>query len=75
MLANNSYSVSIVTNLRGDILTRLDIYKPFRAALNNIHTQIHSSCPKELEELYTAEFSDKVKSWGITGKQFVSTLC
>ena len=62
-LANNSYSVSIVTNLRGNLLTRIDIYNPFRVTLNKVPTQIHCACSKELEELYTAEFEAKVKRW------------
>ncbi len=63
LLANDSYSVSIVTNLRGDLLTRIDIYNPFRVTLNNVPTQIHCTCSKELEELYSAEFEAKVKRW------------
>ena len=62
-LANNSYSVSIVTNLRGDLLTRIDIYNPFRVTLNKVPIQIHCVCSKELEELYSAEFEAKVKRW------------
>lgn len=63
LLANASYSVSIVTNLRGDLLTRIDIYNPFRVTLNKVPTQIHCTCSKELEELYTVEFEAKVKRW------------
>jgi len=63
LLANDSYSVSIVTNLRGDLLTRVDIYHPFRVTLNKVPTQIHCTCSKELEELYSAEFEAKVKRW------------
>jgi len=67
-LINDSYSVSIVTNLRGDILTRIDIYNPFRVTLNAIPTRIHCTCSKELEELYTVEFEAKVKRWTKTVK-------
>ena len=63
MLANDSYSLSIVTNLRGDLLTRIDIYNPFRVTLNKVPTQINCTCSKELEELYSAEFEAKVKRW------------
>lgn len=63
MLANDSYSVSIVTNLRGDLLTRLDFYKPFRLTLDGVSTRVHYTCSKELEELYTAEFEAKVTRW------------
>ncbi len=63
LLANESYSVSIVSNKRGDLLTRIDIYNPFRVTLNNVPTQIHCTCSKELEELYSAEFVAKVKRW------------
>ena len=62
-LANNSYSVSIVTNLRGDLLSRIDIYNPFRVTLNKVPIQINCTCSKELEELYSAEFEAKVKRW------------
>lgn len=68
LLANDSYSVSIVTNLRGDLLTRIDIYNPFRVTLNKVPIQIHSTCSKELEELCTAEFEAKVKRWTKIGK-------
>jgi hypothetical protein len=67
-LANNSYTVSIVTNLRGDLLTRIDLYHPFRITLNDVPTRIHCSCSKELEELYTAEFESKIKRWKGTVK-------
>ncbi len=61
MLANGSYSVSIVTNLRGDILARLDVYKPCHIALDNVPTQIYCPCSKERQEEYKAEFDAKVK--------------
>ena len=62
-LANNSYTVSIVTNLRGDLLARVDLYHPFRITLHDVPTRIHCACSKEMEELYTAEFESKVKRW------------
>ena len=69
MLANGSYSVSIVTNIRGDILTRLDVYHPCHITLDKVPTHIHYQCSKELEELYTAEFESKVKRTGMVVKQ------
>ena len=77
MLANGSYSVSIVTNIRGDILTRLDVYHPCHLILDKVSTQIHYQCSKELEELYTTEFEAKVKRTGIVLKKndrFVPTM-
>jgi len=69
MLANGSYSVSIVTNFRGDMLTRLDVYHPCHITLDKVPTHIHYQCSKELEELYTAEFESKVKRTGMVVKQ------
>ncbi len=77
MLANGSYSVSIVTNIRGDILTRLDVYNPCHLTLDKVPTQIHYQCSEELEELYTAEFEAKVKRTGIVIKKknrFIPTM-
>ncbi|MCD6162970.1 MAG: hypothetical protein J7K40_11240 [candidate division Zixibacteria bacterium] len=77
ILANGSYSVSIVTNIRGDILTRLDVYHPCHLILDKVLTQIHYPCSKELEELYTAEFEAKVNKTGIVVKKndrFVPTM-
>ncbi len=77
MLTNDSYSLSIVTNLRGDLLTRLDFYKPFRLTLDGIATRVHYTCSKDLEELYTAEFEAKVTRWSDIvrpSKQLVPTV-
>jgi hypothetical protein len=61
LLANGSYSVSVVTNLRGEILTRIDVYNPCHMVADKIPTLIHCPCSKELEELYSTEFQAKVK--------------
>ncbi|MCD6163119.1 MAG: hypothetical protein J7K40_12000 [candidate division Zixibacteria bacterium] len=77
MLANGSYSVSIATNIRGDILTRLDVYHPCHLILDKVPTQIHYPCSKELEKIYEAEFIAKVTRTDITAKQsnkFVPTM-
>ena len=60
-LANGSYSVSIVTNLHGDILTRIDVYNPCHMTADKIPTQIHYPISDEFLELYSAEFESKVK--------------
>ena len=60
-LANGSYSVSIVTNHEGSILTRIDVYKPCHMMADKIPTQIHYPLSEELLEQCTAEFESKVK--------------
>jgi hypothetical protein len=40
-LANGSYSVSIVTNARGDLLSRIDVYQPCHMTLDKVTTRIH----------------------------------
>ena len=61
LLANGSYSVSIVTNARDDILTRLDVYKPCHMVLDKVLTQIYYPQDDELTEQLEAEFKAKVK--------------
>lgn len=61
LLANGSYSVSIVTNARNDILTRLDVYNPCHMVLDKIPTQIYYPQDDELEKQLEAEFKAKVK--------------
>jgi hypothetical protein len=60
-LANGSYSVSIVTNSRGDILSRIDVYQPCHMTLDKVATRIHYPLSSEMSELYTTEFQSKVK--------------
>ena len=60
-LANGSYSLSIVTNLRGDILSRIDVYSPCHMTLDKVPVQIHYPIPDEMLEYHTAEFESKVK--------------
>jgi hypothetical protein len=62
LLANGSYSVSIVTNLSGDLLTRIDVYNPVHMTLDKVPTQVHCPCSTEIAEMYTAEFKTKVKA-------------
>jgi len=63
LLANGSYSVSIVTNLSGDLLTRIDVYNPCHITVDKIPTQVHCPCSKEIAEMYTVEFQAKVKAF------------
>ena len=59
-LANSSYMISIVTNKDKDMLTRIDIYKPFHVTVNEIDTDIHYPEEPELEEFCVQEFNTKV---------------
>ncbi len=61
LLANGSYSVSIVTNSRDEILTRIDVYKPCHMVLDRVATQIYFPQDGELKEQLEAEFKAKVK--------------
>ena len=77
MLANDSYSLSIVTNLQGDILTRIDVYHPFHMTVDKVPTRIRYQCSREMEELYTAEFEAKVKRTDVIFKRknkFIPTM-
>jgi hypothetical protein len=74
VLANGTYSVSIVTNARGDILARIDVYNPCHMTLDKVPTQVHYPIPDEMREFYAAEFQAKVKTskpvaWTKTGKK------
>jgi hypothetical protein len=60
-LANGSYSVSIVTNSRGDLLSRIDVYQPCHMTLDKVVTRIHYPLSSEMSELYTTEFQSKAK--------------
>jgi hypothetical protein len=60
-LANGSYSLSIVTNLHGDILTRIDVYNPCHIVLDKVPTQIYYPQPEELRDSLETEFTLKVK--------------
>jgi hypothetical protein len=60
-LANGDYSISIVTNQLGDILTRIDVYHPCHMVLDKVLTRIFYAQPEEEKELLKAEFEAKVK--------------
>ena len=60
-LSNNSYTISIVTNLRGDILCRLDIYNPVHVTLDEIPVQVYYPEEDSLSEWCKEEFERKVK--------------
>ena len=60
-LSNNSYTVSIVTNLKGEILCRLDIYNPVHVTIDEIPVQIYYPEEDSLSEWCKEEFERKVK--------------
>jgi len=59
-LANSSYMISIVTNKKKDILTRIDVYQPFHITLNKVETAIQHPDDLELLEFCKKEFMAKV---------------
>jgi len=60
-LANNSYTLSIVTNLRGEILCRLDIYNPVHVTLDELPVQVYYPEEETLSDWCRQEFERKVK--------------
>jgi hypothetical protein len=60
-LANGSYALSVVTNLQGDILARIDVYNPCHMILDKIPVQIYYPQTDDLREQLEAEFKAKVK--------------
>ena len=60
-LSNNSYTVSIVTNLKGEILCRLDIYNPVHVTIDEIPVQIYYPEEDSLSDWCREEFERKVK--------------
>jgi proteasome lid subunit RPN8/RPN11 len=59
-LANSSYVISIVTNKDGDILARVDIFKPFHVTVNEAVVDIYYPADEHLRKLCKKEFKDKV---------------
>jgi len=59
-LSNGSYFISIVTNKKGDVLCRVDLYSPFRIALDEV--TVETAIPNfGLLEECKVEFAAKVK--------------
>ena len=66
-LTNSSYMISIVTNKKKDILTRIDVYQPFHITLNKIETSIQHPDDPELFEFCKKEFKAKVVEHSFVG--------
>lgn len=60
---NDEWMISIVSNKRGEILARLDIYKPLRVTLNNLPVKIYYPYDVALEKSWRDEVKEKVKSF------------
>ena len=59
-LANSNYLVSVVTNKNGDILARVDIFKPFHITLNDLKVEVYYPKDPGLSEFCKVEFATKV---------------
>jgi proteasome lid subunit RPN8/RPN11 len=59
-LANSSYLISIVTNKDGDILARIDIFKPFHITVNEVIVDIYYPADEHLKKFCKKEFKEKV---------------
>ena len=59
-LANSSYLISIVTNKDGDILARIDIFKPFHITVNEVVVDIYYPADESLKKHCKKEFKEKV---------------
>jgi hypothetical protein len=59
-LANGDYLLSLVTNKRGDMLARLDIYKPARVTVDDVSVSVRSRGESQLETCQK-EIQEKVK--------------
>jgi len=59
-LANSSYVISIVTNKDGDILARIDIFKPFHITVNEVVVDIYYPADDSLKKHCRKEFKEKV---------------
>jgi hypothetical protein len=59
-LANSSYVISIVTNKDGDILARIDIFKPFHITVNETIVDIYYPADEHLKKHCKKEFKEKV---------------
>ena len=60
-LSNSSSLISLVTNHKGKILTRIDIFKPFHVTVDEVRTDIHLAEEAGLREFCATEFIDKVE--------------
>ncbi len=59
-LANSSYVISIVTNKDGDILARVDVFKPFHITVSEAVVDIYYPADEQLKKLCRKEFKEKV---------------
>jgi proteasome lid subunit RPN8/RPN11 len=59
-LANSSYLISIVTNKDGNILARVDIFKPFQVTVNDVKVDIFYPENADLLQFCKTEFKEKV---------------
>ncbi len=65
-LASSSYLVSIVTNKAGDMLARVDIYRPFHVTVKEVATEVDYPIDPELREFCEEEFRGKVRETSMT---------
>lgn len=59
---SDEWMLSIVANKSGDILGRLDIYKPLRVTFNELPVKIYYPIDEELREELKEEVHEKVKN-------------
>ena len=59
-LANSSYLISLVTNKDGNILARVDIFKPFHVSVNEVSVEILYPENDQFQEFCKKEFKAKV---------------
>ena len=59
-LANSSYLISLVTNKDGNILARVDIFKPFHVTVSDVSVEISYPEIDQLRDFCTKEFKAKV---------------
>jgi hypothetical protein len=60
-LANGDYVLSLVTNKRGDVLARLDIFRPVRVTLDKVPVSVRSA-GESLRERCREEIMQKVEN-------------
>ncbi len=58
-LANSNYLIPVVTNKNGDILARVDIFKPFHVTLNDLKVEVYYPEDPRLSEFCKVEFATK----------------
>ena len=59
-LANSSYLISLVTNKDGNILARIDIFRPFHVTVDNVAVEVFYEEGDQLRDFCTKEFKAKV---------------